>query len=259
MDKPTLLAVFAHPDDETVRSGGTLALLARRGVCVYLLTATHGEAGSCGIPPLCRPDELAALRERELACACQMLGLQPPRFLGYRDGYLPQADPDKVVGEIVRVVREVRPQVILTYGPDGISGHPDHVVIGRLALRAYREAGNPRAYAEAGLPPYSPAKLYQMVLAKSVAEATGLHALHSLPDEEISLTVDVSEVWDTKMAAICCHGTQHGVLPLREATPEQRRLFLASETFKLGTSQVAVPHPEHDMFDGLEPAVEAGQ
>ena len=76
-DTPVLLAVFAHPDDETFRPGGTLALLARRGVKVHVLTLTHGEAGSCGRPPLCMPDELPAC-ERELRCACAALGIQPP-------------------------------------------------------------------------------------------------------------------------------------------------------------------------------------
>ena len=72
---PSLLAVFAHPDDETFRPGGTLALLARRGVEVHVLTATRGEAGSCGDPPLCSPEELPAVRESELRCACAALGL----------------------------------------------------------------------------------------------------------------------------------------------------------------------------------------
>ena len=87
-DPPTLLAVFAHPDDETFRPGGTLALLARRGIKVHILTLTHGEAGSCGEPALCTPDELFSVRERELRCACAALGIEPPRMLDYPDGQL---------------------------------------------------------------------------------------------------------------------------------------------------------------------------
>jgi N-acetyl-1-D-myo-inositol-2-amino-2-deoxy-alpha-D-glucopyranoside deacetylase len=78
-----LLAVFAHPDDETFRPGGTLALLAQCGVKVHMLTLTHGEAGSCGEPPLCTLDELSVVREHELRCACAALGIQPPRVLDY--------------------------------------------------------------------------------------------------------------------------------------------------------------------------------
>jgi LmbE family N-acetylglucosaminyl deacetylase len=81
VNKPNcLLAVLAHPDDEVFRCGGTLALLVRRGVRVHLLTATRGEAGSCGDPPLCTPEELPALRKRELRCACAALGIEPPHL-----------------------------------------------------------------------------------------------------------------------------------------------------------------------------------
>ncbi len=85
-ESPALLAVFAHPDDETFRCGGTLALLARHGVRVYLLTATRGEGGSCGDPPLCRPENLGGWREKELACACRVLGLEPPILLDHSLG-----------------------------------------------------------------------------------------------------------------------------------------------------------------------------
>jgi LmbE family N-acetylglucosaminyl deacetylase len=98
LDHPlVLLAVFAHPDDETFRPGGTLALLARQGVQVYLLTATRGEAGSCGDPPVCRPEELPVVRERELRCACAALGIEPPHILDYPDGRLSDVDPEAVV------------------------------------------------------------------------------------------------------------------------------------------------------------------
>jgi len=90
-DAPVLLAVLAHPDDESFRCGGTLALLARRGVRVQVLTATRGQAGSCGEPPLCRPDELPAVRECELRCACAALGVLPPILLDYEDGHLSEA------------------------------------------------------------------------------------------------------------------------------------------------------------------------
>ena len=99
-----LLAVFAHPDDETFRCGGTLALLARRGVRVHLLTATRGEVGSCGDPPLCRPEELPAVRERELHCAYAALGIEPPRILDYRDGHLNEVNPEELIAEILGVV-----------------------------------------------------------------------------------------------------------------------------------------------------------
>lgn len=131
-----LLAVFSHPDDETFRPGGTLALLAQSGVQVHVLTATRGEAGSCGDPPLCTSEDLPGVRERELRCACAALGLQPPRLLGYEDGNLQKVDAKKIIAHILSAVDEVEPQVLLGFGPDGLSGHPDHIVIGRHTLAA---------------------------------------------------------------------------------------------------------------------------
>jgi N-acetylglucosamine malate deacetylase 2 len=119
-----LLAVFAHPDDETFRCGGTLALLTQRGVRVQVLTATRGQAGSRGNPPLCVPEELPAVRENELRCACKALGILPPILLDYQDGQLSEADLEQLTVHILRVVKETRPRVMLTFGADGLSGIP---------------------------------------------------------------------------------------------------------------------------------------
>lgn len=254
MSEPlTLLAVFAHPDDETFRCGGTLALLSARGVRVYLVTATRGEAGSVGDPPLCLVEELGAWRERELQCACRALGIRPPRLLDYRDGHLAEADPAEVVGQIVRLVREFRPQVILSYGPDGVSGHPDHIAIGRLATQAFHRAGEavyPRHYTD-GLVPHSPSRLYQVAVPRSLAERLGIGQVRAVPDEEITLAVNVTATWEAKMAAIRCHATQFGVTPILKCPPERQRLFLATETFRLAATRVGPLRPERDMFAAL--------
>jgi LmbE family N-acetylglucosaminyl deacetylase len=97
----SLLAVFAHPDDESFRPGGTLALLARRGVRVQILTATRGQAGSRGDPPLCSLEELPAACEKELRCACSALGILPPLLLDYQDGQLAEADPEGLAAQIL--------------------------------------------------------------------------------------------------------------------------------------------------------------
>jgi len=217
-DKQRLLAIFAHPDDETFRCGGTLALLAQRGVRVQVLTATRGQAGSRGDPPLCAPEELPAVRESELRCACAALGIQPPILLDYQDGQLSEADPEKIVSEILAVIREVRPQMILTYGPDGVSGHPDHIAIGRFAAEAFHRAADMVA-------------LYTIAVPRSLAETLGMTQIHAVPDESIALRVDVSEVWEAKMAAIHCHRTQIGESPILTAPDEKQRLFLGIEHF----------------------------
>jgi LmbE family N-acetylglucosaminyl deacetylase len=218
MTETRLLAVFAHPDDETFRCGGTLALLAQRGVRVQVLTATRGQAGSRGDPPLCAPEELPVVRENELRCACAALGIQPPILLDYQDGQLSESAPERIVSEILAVVREVRPQMLLTYGLDGISGHPDHIAIGRFAAEAFRQAEAVNV-------------LYTLAVPLSLADKLGMTQIRAVPDEAITLAVDISEIWEAKMAAIRCHRTQLGESPILTASEEKQRLFLGVEYF----------------------------
>lgn len=234
MEPLKLLAVLAHPDDETFRCGGTLALLAQRGVRVHVLTATRGEAGSCGEPPLCTLAELPAVRERELRCACAALGIEPPRLLDYRDGQLAAADAEHLIEEILDVVDEVGPQVLLTFGLDGLSGHPDHVAIGRYAMEAYRRADGVAA-------------LYTLALPRSVAELLKIKQVQPVPDEAIALSVDVSSVWEAKLAAIRCHATQWSASPVMHASIERQRLFLGTEHFV----QAAVRSTALDFLPGV--------
>lgn len=235
---PTLLAVLAHPDDETFRCGGMLALLARRGVRVHVLTATRGEAGSRGDPPLCTPEELPAVRERELRCACAALGIQPPRLLGYPDGGLAEVDEEEAVAQVVAAIRELRPQVLLTWPPDGLSGHPDHIAVSRWTALAFQRAVT--------VGPDAPTALYHLAVPRSVAQALGLAHLHAVPDEEIGVAVDVTAVWEQKMAAIRCHRTQLGGSPILAAPEEKQHLFLGREHFRQAQARL-----EYDFFTAV--------
>jgi LmbE family N-acetylglucosaminyl deacetylase len=212
------LAIFAHPDDETFRPGGTLAMLAGHGVHVTVLTFTRGEAGSCGDPLLCTPDELPAVRERELHCACQTLGIQPPSLLDYRDGHLNEADHQQAIAKILAVVRQVQPGILLSFGPDGLSGHPDHIFAGQWAAEAFRSKENIAA-------------LYTMAVPYWLAQTLDMRQVHPVPDETIALNVDVSSVWETKLAAMRCHATQWSSSPMAGAPEERRRLFFGREYF----------------------------
>jgi len=213
-----LLVVFAHPDDETFRSGGTLALLVRSGVRVHLLTATRGEAGSYGDPPLCAPEELAVRREVELRCACAALGLEPPRFLGYADGHLADADAEALIVQILTAIGETGAQTLLSFGPEGLSGHPDHIGIGHCAAEAYRRDEDVAA-------------LYTVAVPVSLADALDLRQLQAVPDADIALAVDVSAVWALKMAAIRCHVTQMAASPMLQAPVDRQRRFFGTEHF----------------------------
>lgn len=215
-----LLAVFAHPDDETFRVGGTLALLAQRGVKVQVLTATRGEAGSCGQPPLCSQEELPDVREKELRCACRALGLQPPMLLNYQDGKLAEINREGIVSEIAIVIEKLLPQIMISFGEDGLSGHPDHVAMNSFALDAFHQSKFVNAF-------YSPA------VPVSIANQLKMTQIKAVPDEKITHIINIAEAWQQKMAAIHCHRTQLGESPILEADKEKQRLFLGTEHFQI--------------------------
>jgi N-acetylglucosamine malate deacetylase 2 len=226
MNDLRLLAVFAHPDDETFRPGGTLALLAQQGARVEVLTFTHGEAGSCGDPPLCAPAKLSVMRERELRSACAALGIQPPRLLNYADGHLQECDTETMIAQILSAVNETEPQVLLSFGPDGLSGHPDHIAVGQWTAEAFRRAEKIAA-------------LYTVAVPRSLAQKLDMSQIHSVPDEAIALSVDVSSVWETKLAAMQCHATQISSSPMMSAPEERQRLFFGREYFVRAASRVS--------------------
>ena len=224
MDEACLLAVFAHPDDETFRPGGTLALLARNGVRVETLTFTRGEAGSCGDPPLCTIADLPAVRERELRCACAALSIQPPHLLDYADGHLQEADTEMMIAHILSIVNENKPEIWLSFGSDGLSGHLDHLAVSRWTAEAFRRTEGVAA-------------LYTVAIPQSIAQRLDMRQVRPVPDESIALTVDVSPVWEAKMAAMRCHATQWSSSPMANAPKERHRLFFGREYFVRAASR----------------------
>jgi len=223
MSEHCLLAVFAHPDDEAFRCGGTLALLAHSGVLVHVLTFTRGQAGSCGQPPVCAREELGVVRTNELLCSCQTLGLEAPLVLDYEDGRLIEVAQDEGVAQITSRIQSFHPQVVLTWPLDGLSGHPDHAAVSRWTLAAYQQVMN------AGYDDL--AALYYLAIPDSLAKKLGLDQLHTLPDNEITVTINVQSVWNQKIAAIACHHTQAGESPILQAPLERQIRFLGQEHF----------------------------
>ena len=177
MTKQTILAVLAHPDDESFGMGGTLALYAARGMEVHLVCATRGEVGEVAPELLKGFNSIAKLRESELRCAAGILGLKEVHFLDYRDSGMPgspdnnhpqalAAQPlDEVAANVVSYMRELRPQVVLTFDPIGGYRHPDHIAIQRATVRAFEQAANP-AFAPGSQPPYTPERLYFHIFPK---------------------------------------------------------------------------------------------
>jgi LmbE family N-acetylglucosaminyl deacetylase len=170
-----LLACFAHPDDEAFTASGVLAASTARGVRVRLVCATCGEEGDVRHPGVATRETLGQVRHEELRRSCAVLGLQEPIMLGYRDSgwgdspaqYHPNAFvqvlPWQVVQRLVEEIRRFKPHIVLTFEPDGISGHKDHKAISRYTTAAVHAAGNPTAFpeqAKAGLFPYHPPRLF---------------------------------------------------------------------------------------------------
>lgn len=163
-DSLRLLAVFAHPDDESMGMGGTLAKYAAEGVETYLVCASRGERGWCGPEDQNPgPSALAQIRTRELEDAVNALGMKGLYFLDYIDGDVDQADPAEIIAKIVTHIRRVMPQVVVTFPPDGNYGHPDHVTAGQFTTAAILCAADASYKDSENFAPHRVSKLYYMV------------------------------------------------------------------------------------------------
>lgn len=157
---PRILCLYAHPDDETFCSGGTLAKYAAQGAEILVISATRGQAGQIQDASAATRRTLGAVRESELRHACQHLGVQQVVCWDYMDGKLKEADPQALDGDVVRVIRQFRPDVVITFDPTGAYGHPDHIAICQAATRGCLLASDPQQFPEQGLPAYSVPRLY---------------------------------------------------------------------------------------------------
>jgi LmbE family N-acetylglucosaminyl deacetylase len=222
---PSLAAVFAHPDDETFAVGGTLAKLAATGTRWDLYCATDGDAGrSSGISVASR-EELGALRRDELRRAARHLGAREIVCAGHRDGELAAVDFDALVGEIVAFLRRVRPDVVITFGPEGApTGHRDHKAISRAATAAYFLSGMRTSYPDAGAA-HAPRRLYYVTWPAPSPDAE--LQLLGLP---ASAKVDVRAQLDAKRRAFELHATQrqHEARFTALGMTEEEWYFLAS-------------------------------
>lgn len=250
-EERSLLAVYAHPDDESFVPGGTIARYAFEGIKVTLVCATRGEEGMLGEPPLADRASIGKCREKELLGSCRVLGVNRTCFLDFIDSKLGTYPHPDVEGRIVEIIRTVKPQVVITFGPEGITGHPDHAAISHFTTDAFFDAGRADKYPELkelGLDVYQPAKLYYSVLPKSVAESLSVK-LKGVEDDQVSATIDVSRYAHIKKEALFCHRTQ---LPdFRKFNEEDFSKILSKEYFSLIYSNLPHQEEEEDLFEGL--------
>ena len=294
----TLMTVHAHPDDETIGTGGTMAKAVDAGHRVILVTCTRGELGEIVVSEMDTPDNhrrLGEIRAAELEAAMGVLGVTEWENLGYRDSDMMgrpgnddprsfwQADLDEAARRLVWLIRTYRPDVVTTYNEFGGYGHPDHIRVHDVAVRAFPRAGDASWYPEqleTGLERWSPAKLYEQAIPKSAREAMnrrfeelgiesfwlpprdatpeqlaefdGMMAKMLTPDELVTTRVDVSDVLDRKWRALREHVTQMSDdFPFIRLGLDGWREFWNQETFILRESGVAGTTPETDLFAGL--------
>ena len=275
-----LLAVLAHPDDESFGPGGTLALYASRGVDVHLICATSGEAGEVQPELLQDYDHVRQLRLDELQCATAILGLKDLHLLGYRDSGMP-GSPDnqhpealaaapihEVTAKVTTLIRQIRPQVILTFDPQGGYHHPDHIAVHRATVEAFHAAGDPNRYPN-GLPPFRPQKLYYHVFSRRylrllvlVLPIFGIDPRRWGRNADIDLVeitsrsfpvharIDIRSVGEIKSEAAACHQSQSG-LPRSGLLGWLTRLTAGYETFMRAHPSAPKGLLERDLFEGI--------
>jgi N-acetyl-1-D-myo-inositol-2-amino-2-deoxy-alpha-D-glucopyranoside deacetylase len=287
MSEPlTLMTVHAHPDDEAIGTGGTLLRYAAEGIRTVLVTATLGEEGEIVVSEWNTPEfkaRLSEVRREELNQAVALLEIGTLELLGYRDSGMAgtesnnhpdcfnMADPDEATRRLVRLVRQYRPQVLVSYNMFGGYGHPDHIACHKATAAAFDAAGDPARYPETGAP-WQPLKLYytnsprrMFQAAWEQMKARGLPtplddpnfdlSRFTVPDDEVTTAIDVGDFQERKLEAILVHRTQIAPDGRFMTVPEDiRRELFRHEYFTLVSSRVSLPQHggyEDDLFAGI--------
>ncbi|WP_116049999.1 mycothiol conjugate amidase Mca [Amycolatopsis palatopharyngis] len=281
-----LMAVHAHPDDESSKGAATMARYVADGHEVMVVTCTGGEAGSVLNPAMDRPDvheNMTEIRREEMARAAKLLGVQH-RWLGFVDSGLPEGDPlpplpegcfavvplEEATGPLVQAIREFRPHVVLTYDENGGYPHPDHIRCHEVSMAAFDAAADPDRYPEAG-DPWQPLKLYYMhgfsrarmqAFHEALIEA-GMESPYGewlekwdpdKPDvmERVTTRVECGEYFDVRDEALRAHATQIDPNSRWFAVPlEVQRTLWPTEEYELVRSLVDSTLPEDDLFAGI--------
>jgi LmbE family N-acetylglucosaminyl deacetylase len=241
-----VLAFFAHPDDETMLAGGALALLAENGAQVHYLSATRGEGGETGEPPLCSIDELGQVREDELVCAVGVLGGRSLTFLGYTDPRMGEdeqlypytEDVTFLAGQVAASIRQFKIDVVISHGSNGEYGHPAHMISHQAALAAVMSFDDrtPSLY--------------------TVAANYSAYPYPRLANEadQADLVVDISPVVEKKINAALCHRTQHALFVRWTSREAGREMTVPEVVMKQESFHRAYPDgPEDPLMKLLNP------
>ncbi len=266
----TLMAVHAHPDDEAISTGGILARYADEGVRTVLVTCTNGELGDA--PGGLKPDDpghdeavVVPLRRAELEASCKVLGVSDLELLGYHDSGMdgwPQNDApgsfwktpvSAPAGRLADLMRQYRPQVVVTYDENGFYGHPDHIQANRITRAAIDESGIPSKLYYTAIP-RSVIKGFRETLAESgvrVPDEVEENPDFGTPDELIAAQIDVSAVTGRKYASLAAHASQSDNIFFLEMGEEVFSRVMGAEFFVRFFDTTGAPLPEDDLFAGL--------
>lgn len=266
-----LMAILAHPDDESLGFGGALARYASEGVETSLICATLGQRGRLhgkppGDPEHPGPERMAEIREVELRNAVEALGIRELALLGFMDGSVDQVDPRTAIEAIAGHIRRARPNVAVSFSPDGAYGHPDHIAISQFAMAAIVLAADASFRSGNGSPPHAVSKFYYMV---SVAASWQVYqdafkrlmttvdgverAATPWPDWEVTTVIDTSAQWERVWQAVSCHDSQVGAYEkLKTLSPDQHAALWGKQYYYRVFSTVNGGRKiESDLFEGL--------
>jgi N-acetyl-1-D-myo-inositol-2-amino-2-deoxy-alpha-D-glucopyranoside deacetylase len=268
----TMLLVHAHPDDESILTGGVIARAHLDGHRVVLVTATKGEQGEIahvdGVPAdeASARDQLGEVRSEELAAACEILGVDRTEMLGYRDSgdggavndarSFNAAEVDDVAARIAVLLREELPEVVVTYSSDGTYEHPDHTKAHAATMRALdmcADGWQPLKVYLHAVPRSFVGTVLAAARAADIELPEGLARIEGVPDDEITTVVDVYDVLDRKLAACVAHRSQmHPGLPLAAMVADVFVTAFGVERFVLTRGELGAERPEPSLFSGLE-------
>jgi LmbE family N-acetylglucosaminyl deacetylase len=249
--------VFAHPDDDTYGVAGSLALHAGAGFEVTAIMTTSGEAGLIADATLATRETLGAVREEEDRLAWRALGIEPSlHFLRHPDGGVAELPREDLAAEYVGILKEARPDVVITFGPEGVTAHGDHVAVGAAATAAFHAARAESAdgfhrLLHVAIPASSIERLNELLRQRGLPpiDPTQEFQPRGVPDETIGVAVDCADVYERKVQALRCHRTQ---AELEDVPFELWPAMLGVEAFVLAYPERAAHGPVlHDVFEGL--------
>jgi LmbE family N-acetylglucosaminyl deacetylase len=232
-DLGTILSVWAHPDDESYCCAALMAVAARAGHRVVCVTATRGELGSTDVDRWPNGPELAEVRTKELAACLAEIGVTEHVWLDYPDGGCVDVDPAEAVGRIRAIAKELQPDTVLTFGPDGSTYHPDHITVSRWTTEAVRGTGAALLYAS--VTPQWQEAMSTVVDPALVMMTDDPPLVHGV--DQLAVRAELTgELLDMKYRAMMCQASQVGPL-LELAGPDTFRALLAEEAFRDGWAE----------------------